>query len=74
MARRRRAAKRELLRIRLYDSKVVAKFINVVMKSGKKSLLKGLFIAHLKISKRLKSTEVLEIFYRLLIILVLRLK
>lgn len=64
MARRRKAAKRELMSDPVFNSQVVAKFINVVMQSGKKSTAeKIVYGAFEEASKRLKSTDVIEIFY-----------
>ncbi len=47
MPRRKAAIKREILPDPLYGSERLAKFINVVMRRGKKSLLRKLFIARL---------------------------
>ncbi len=45
MSRRRRSAKREILADPKYHSELVAKFVNVVMKSGKKSIAQGIIYA-----------------------------
>jgi small subunit ribosomal protein S7 len=42
MSRRRRAIKRTIVRDPIYDSEVIAKFINKVMKQGKKSVARGI--------------------------------
>lgn len=63
MARRRRAEKRELTADPVYDSKVVAKFVNTLMKEGKKSVAeKILYGALQEISRRLKNAEPLDVF------------
>lgn len=67
MARRRRAAKRKLMADPVYNSDVVAKFINVVMRQGKKSLAERIvYGAFEEVSKKLKTDEPVEIFYKAL--------
>ena len=45
--RKRRAVKRDVLPDAIYNSKVVTKLINQIMRDGKKEQLKRLFTMHL---------------------------
>ena len=61
--RRRRPEKREILPDPLYNDLLVAKFINSIMKKGKKSLAEKIFYTSIeKIKKSTKSDDGLEIF------------
>ena len=63
MSRRRRALKREIEPDPLYNSYVLAKFINKVMESGKKSLARRLvYNAIEKFAKRVKAEDPLAAF------------
>lgn len=52
MPRKGAVPKRDVLPDPVYNSKVVTKFINKVMLSGKKALQKKLFMMHLKVSEQ----------------------
>jgi small subunit ribosomal protein S7 len=61
--RRREAAKREILPDPLYKSVLVSKFINTVMKEGKKSVAeKIVYGAFVKLQETKNAPEILEIF------------
>lgn len=63
MSRRRRATKREIAPDPMYGSLVLAKFINKLMLSGKKSLARSILYKSLeKFSKRVKADNALEAF------------
>ena len=63
MSRRRRAVKREIDPDPIYNSLVLAKFINKVMYSGKKSTARTIIYNALeKFAKRVKSANPLEAF------------
>jgi len=63
MSRRRRAEKREIAPDPKYRSEVLAKFINKVMLSGKKSLARRIVYNALeKLAKKVKSESPLEAF------------
>lgn len=65
--RRRRAQEKELLADPKFNSKVVAKFINMVMLEGKKSLAeKMVYGAFEIIKKQLNEPDVLKIFHKAL--------
>lgn len=63
MSRRRRAVKREIDPDPLYNSVVLAKFINKIMLSGKKSIARRIvYNAITKFAKRMKQDNPLEAF------------
>jgi small subunit ribosomal protein S7 len=63
MSRRRRAEKREIEPDPLYKSTILAKFINKVMLSGKKSTSRRIIYSALdKFAKRVKAEDALEAF------------
>lgn len=63
MSRRRRAEKREGEPDPLYGSQVLAKFINKIMMSGKKSVARGIVYNALeKFGKKVKAENTLEAF------------
>ncbi len=63
MSRRRRAEKREIAPDPIYKSLLVAKFINKLMKSGKKSIARRIvYNAIDKFSKRVKAEDPLAAF------------
>ena len=65
--RRRRPDKRTILPDPIYNDIVVAKFINYIMKGGKKSIAEGIFYSSLNIIKeQSKNNEPLEIFKKAL--------
>jgi len=62
MARRKRIDKREILPDPLYDSKLVSKFINNLMRSGKRGVAEQIFYTALEIIKDRSGDEGLEVF------------
>ena len=64
MSRRRRAEKRDVLPDSQYNDKVVTKFINGLMKDGKKSLAEKIFYTALKEITEETQEEGIEIFRR----------
>ena len=63
MSRRRRAAKREIDPDPIYESHILAKFINKVMESGKKSTARRIVYNALeKFAKKVKAENPLEAF------------
>ena len=63
MSRRRKATKREIAKDPLYNSKLLAKFINNVMQDGKKSVArKVVYTALDQFSKKTKNEEPLAAF------------
>ena len=63
--RRRSAPKREVLADAKFDSKVVAKFINMMTLQGKKSLAEKIIYGALEsIKQQLNEPDVLKIFYK----------
>ncbi len=65
--RRREAQKREVIKDPVYQDEVVSKFINAVMKRGKKSVAESIVYGSFEeISKRQKGADPLEIFYKAL--------
>jgi small subunit ribosomal protein S7 len=62
MARRREAEKREILPDPKYNSKLVSRFINVIMKSGKKSVAEKIFYGALDIIKDKTGSDPLKVF------------
>ena len=61
--RRRRPEKRKILPDPIYNDLLVAKFINNIMKNGKKSLAEKIFYTSIeKIKKSTKSDDGLEVF------------
>ena len=65
--RRRRPDKRTILPDPIYNDIVVAKFINYIMKGGKKSIAESIFYSSLNIIKeQSKNNEPLEIFKKAL--------
>ena len=67
MSRRRVAEKREILPDPKYGDQVLAKFINIIMRSGKKSTAEKIVYGALdEVSKRSKDTDPLELFNKAL--------
>jgi small subunit ribosomal protein S7 len=65
--RRRRAQEKEILPDPKFNSKIVAKFINMVMEQGKKSLAeKMVYGAFEVIKKQLNEPDVIKIFHKAL--------
>ncbi len=62
MPRRRVAAKREILPDPIYNSKVVSKFINSIMKDGKKSVAESTCYGALDIIKTKTGNDPLKVF------------
>lgn len=62
MARRREAEKREILSDPKYSSKLVSRFVSVILKSGKKSTAEGICYGAFDILKKKTGTEPLKIF------------
>lgn len=62
MARRREAEKREILPDPKYNSKLVSRFINVIMKDGKKSIAEKTFYGALDIIKEKTGSDPLKVF------------
>ena len=67
MSRRRTAEKREILPDPKYGDKVLAKFINIVMRNGKKSTAEAIVYGALdEMSSRQKGADALELFNKAL--------
>jgi len=67
MSRRRKAEKRVILQDPIYKDLVVAKFINYLMKDGKKSIAEKIFYSSLdKIKNQLKTDKPLDVFKKAL--------
>ena len=67
MSRRRVAEKREILPDPKYGDQVLAKFINIIMRSGKKSTAEKIVYGALdEMSNRSKNTDALELFNKAL--------
>lgn len=65
--RRRQAVKRKVVADPKYNSKVVAKFINILMTRGKKSIAEGIIYGAFEILKKKSNDEdVLKVFYKAL--------
>ena len=65
--RRRRPEKRKILKDPIYKDLIVAKFVNYLMKDGKKSIAEKIFYRSLDIIKgQLKTDDPLEIFKKAL--------
>lgn len=65
--RRRQAVKRKVVADPKYNSKVVAKFINILMMRGKKSIAEGIIYGAFEIlKKKLNDEDVLKVFYKAL--------
>ena len=64
MSRRRKAEKRDVLPDSQYNDKVVTKFINGLMKDGKKSLAESIFYTALNEIKEETQEEGIEVFRR----------
>ena len=65
--RRRRAEKREILPDPKYDSLLIAKFINMVMKKGKRSISESIVYGALDlISKKTGNPNSIEVFQKAL--------
>jgi len=61
--RRRRPEKRKILKDPIYNDLIVAKFINYIMKNGKKSIAEKIFYTSLDmINTQLKTDKSIEIF------------
>ena len=64
MSRRRKAEKRDVLPDSQYNDKVVTKFINGLMKDGKKSIAENIFYTALNQIKEETQEEGIEVFRR----------
>ncbi len=64
MPRRREVPKREILPDPKYNSKLAAKFINNVMRRGKKSLSEGLFYGALELIEQRSKQDPMEVFHK----------
>ena len=65
--RRRRPEKRKILKDPIYKDLTVAKFVNYIMKDGKKSIAEKIFYSSLDIIKgQLKTDDPLEVFKKAL--------
>ncbi|MGE5197299.1 MAG: 30S ribosomal protein S7 [Deltaproteobacteria bacterium] len=65
--RRRKAQERKLLADPKFNSKIVAKFINMVMEKGKKSQAESIVYGAFEIvKKQLNEADILKIFYKAL--------
>lgn len=62
MARRRETAKREILPDPKYNSKLVSRFISVILKDGKKSTAEKVFYGALDILKEKTGSDPLKVF------------
>ncbi len=62
MPRRREVPKREVLQDPVYGSQLVTKFINSVMKAGKKSTAEGIFYGAMKIVEQKTSDDPMKVF------------
>ncbi|MFZ6017584.1 MAG: 30S ribosomal protein S7 [Nitrospirota bacterium] len=62
MPRRRVAEKREILPDPKYNSKIVSKFINVIMESGKKSIAEGICYDAFDVIKKKTGSDPLKVF------------
>jgi small subunit ribosomal protein S7 len=63
MARKRRAEVKHILPDRRFSSELVSKFINSVMKKGKKSVAEGIFYGSMDlISEKIKDTDSFSVF------------
>jgi len=62
MPRRNRPDKRRIAPDPIYDSDAVAKFVNILMKSGKRSVAEGIVYDALKRASRQAKKEPLEVF------------
>lgn len=62
MSRKSQAAKRKILPDPKFKDKTVAKFVNILMWSGKKSVAEKAFYSALDIAKEKSGTEGLEVF------------
>ena len=66
MSRRRTTAKREIIPDYKYDSIVVAKFINALMMSGKKSIAQNILYTAIDVLAEKSSKDHLEVFLEVL--------
>jgi len=65
--RRRRAEKREILPDAKYKSRLVAKFINMVMRDGKESIAeKIVYGAFEEIKRKLNEPDILKVFHKII--------
>lgn len=65
--RRRARKKREIVADAKYSSKVVAKFINIIMKKGKKSLAESIvYDSFEKLKAKINEPDAIKIFYKAL--------
>lgn len=62
MPRRRVAEKKEILPDPKYNSKIVSKFINVIMESGKKSIAEGICYDAFDVIKKKTGSDPLKVF------------
>ena len=65
--RRRKAQEKEILADPKFDSKIVAKFVNMVMLAGKKSIAERMVYGAFEIVKKnLNEQDILKVFYKAL--------
>lgn len=64
MPRRREVAKREVLPDPKYNSRLVAKFINNIMRQGKKSVAERILYGAFEVIERRSKQDPLEVFHR----------
>lgn len=65
--RRRKAQEKEILADPKFDSKIVAKFVNMVMLAGKKSIAERIVYGAFEIVKKnLNEQDILKVFYKAL--------
>ncbi len=65
--RRRKAQEKEILADPKFDSKIVAKFVNMVMLEGKKSVAERIVYGAFEIAKKnLNEQDILKVFYKAL--------
>lgn len=62
MPRRRVAEKREILPDPVYHNRVVAKFVNCMMRAGKKSVAEGIFYGSMGVIEGRMKTDPLAVF------------
>jgi small subunit ribosomal protein S7 len=66
MSRRRRAVKRQILPDSRFNSLLVAKFINGIMRDGKKSTAEGIFYSAIEEAAKKSTQDGLEVFKKAL--------
>ena len=62
MARRREAVKREIIPDPKYNNVLVARFINSILRCGKKSVAEGIFYASLKVVEEKTKEDAMKVF------------